>query len=338
MSNLKHIVLLILGVGVGWYTLSAKPIELPAKDSFKMPPRIIRACCSFGYNLRLKGIPFVKISQIVSRTNVGNHKYLGGNDERNGIIYSRLGGFIDMAHLRDQADKTAYFYSLFTQIKNEGFEKIKLAKEGGKGTLYLKSLNKLSPHDIAQLAGRVSYDLSVWHEIATGFGVSSIPLISERFSSFSVEDVYSNLLGVILGIKAIESDLPYEEAMTKFIDETLCNLEGAKTESETIAAYDLVKYLWWTNEVGLPDNGITLARNYSFFPDVIPMLIPDSLQKTICPAILSVPVELANGEPLTSYYTIKYIVGRKFPASIKREITQNDFAAIIDEISKVLSN
>ncbi|MDP3432015.1 MAG: DUF4056 domain-containing protein [Bacteroidota bacterium] len=51
---------------------------------------------------------------------------------------------------------------------------------------------KLTDNDLVNLAGKIAYDLSVWHEIATWFGASTIPFVPERYSSFSVEDVYSN--------------------------------------------------------------------------------------------------------------------------------------------------
>lgn len=59
----------------------------------------------------------------------------------------------------------------------------------------------MSGEEVLSLSGRIAYDLSVWHEIATWYGVSSVPLVSEQFSSFSPEDVYSNLLGLCLELK-----------------------------------------------------------------------------------------------------------------------------------------
>lgn len=43
------------------------------------------------------------MTETTSIEEIGTHHYLGNSGEENGIIYSRRGGFIDVAHLRDQA-------------------------------------------------------------------------------------------------------------------------------------------------------------------------------------------------------------------------------------------
>jgi hypothetical protein len=60
------------------------------------------------------GLPMIKVTQIISLDELGEHRYLGSQDEGNGIIYTATGGFIDIGHVRDQADWTAY---LFLQIQ-----------------------------------------------------------------------------------------------------------------------------------------------------------------------------------------------------------------------------
>ena len=86
--------------------------------------------------------------------------------------------------------------------------------------------DSMDTEDIALLTGRIAYDISVWHEIATWYGASYLPLIPEGYSSFSFEDGYSNMLGVIL-VKAICSPLSYNQAMTELLNETLIELEGS---------------------------------------------------------------------------------------------------------------
>jgi len=208
--SMKSVLLSLLTL-FGVYSLFAKQPMLSLKKRDSPPPRIIRTCCSFGAEVKLMGVPGLKITEVIGVDALGNHKFLGDKKKRegNGIIYTRNGGFIDMGHLRDQADWTAYLYNLI--IKNKGKQIDRgLGHEGGLKTLKIDVPINISEADARQLAGKIAYDLSVWHEIATWYGASSIPFVPERFSSFSVEDAYSNLLGVTLGIRAIESELPYE--------------------------------------------------------------------------------------------------------------------------------
>ena len=85
-------------------------------------------------------------------------------------------GFIDMAHLRDQSDWTAYLYTQILEHKKKGSLSIVLGREGGEKTLNVSIPSNLNNQDLINLAGKIAYDLSVWHEIATWFGASSIPV------------------------------------------------------------------------------------------------------------------------------------------------------------------
>ena len=210
--------------------LLAKTPDLSVKELSSPPPKIIRTCCSFGSEVGMMGIPFVKWTDITSITDIGNHTYLGSKEEANGIIYTKRGGFIDIGHVRDIADWTAYLASvILTEQSKEGGEIIiNLGIEGGRKTLTINASKDLDRLSVFQLAGRIAYDLSLWHEISTWFGASYIPLMPERYSSFSPEDLYSNLLGVHLAIHALESDLEYEEAMTQLLKSKLDELESVR--------------------------------------------------------------------------------------------------------------
>jgi hypothetical protein len=228
--------------------VKATPPDLSAKSLLNPPHRIIRPCCAFGSELKLWIIPGIKLTEITCIQNIGPHKYLGSRREGNGIIYTRKGGFLDLGHLRDQADWTAYLYSQIQQSQKNGEVNLLLGREGGPKILRLHVPTDLPKADAVLLSGRIAYDLSVWHEIATWFGCSSIPFVAERYSSFSIEDPYSNLMGATLGMKAINSNLPYEDAMSTLIKETLDNLEVVSTMDETYEAMERVRNIWWTRD------------------------------------------------------------------------------------------
>jgi hypothetical protein len=340
MSSGKPLKLLLSGIFAFLVLplLGKPPVLSATKIQKSPPPRVIRVCCSLGSDLGMVGIPFVKINQNTSLEKIGPHHYMGDSDEGNGIIYTKRGGFIDMAHLRDQADWTAYLYLLINLSKGKDTIEYSMGKEGGEKILKLMVPLNTDSLDIMILAGRIAYDLSIWHEIATGFGESSVPLISERFSSFSIEDAYSNLLGAKLGMKALKSELPYDEAMTTIISNTMDSLGVVQTEAETYTALEDVRNIWWTREARLPSNKITLKRLIKVYPDITPMLVP-GWTKDNTPAVkLTVPYKTIEGQNLTELYQLKISLSHKFPKHIKREITQDDFDYLIDEVAKSLEN
>lgn len=270
---------------------------------------------------------------------IGKHHYLGDASEGNGIIYTRKGGFIDVAHLRDQSDWTAYLYHVIKSHRGIPNFEIKLGYEGGTKKLTLNIPNDLSENNMKNLAGRIAYDLSVWHEIASWYGLSSVPLLTERFSSFSLEDNYSNLLGATLGIEALKSDLPFDEAMTKLLSDKLVELERVDSLSQTHDAMEKVLNKWWTRYYSFPQNFVTLKRQYATYTTTTPLIVPGDFdpQGDVC--FLDIP-SLENTSltfPDLYTFTLKMngkLLSKKYFASLKKkEITNWDFLSIVNEVS-----
>ena len=322
---------------LSFVSLATPPLLTPRGLSVP-PPRIIRTCCAFGAELSYGGIPFMKRTDIIGAGEIGAHHYLGGKSESKGIIYTRRGGFIDIGHMRDCADWTAYLYSVIihNQKLNEK-SKMFLGMEGGTKKLTITIPPLIDSLMVYQLAGKIAYDLSLWHEIATWFGASSIPLIPERYSSFSPEDLYSNLLGVILSIKALKSELPYEEAMTLIVANTLDSLEHLPGAAETYAAMEKVENIWWTNEKSLPSKNILLKRYFAPDSDFIAWFVPGYESKLL-------PFKLTKPDvKLSDYYQLKIRLNLKFPVKSvfeslnNRTITQKDFDLLISHIVQDIS-
>ncbi len=301
------------------------------------PPRIIRTCCSFGVEVKVAGMPFVKYTEVTSPELIGNHKYLGSKAENNGIIYTEKGGFIDMGHLRDIADFTAYLYLLIQDQRHSGAFSLKLGNEGGMKTLTVNVPEKFTDEDVVHLAGKIAYDLSVWHEISTSYGASFIPLVPERYSSFSVEDAYSNLLGVHLGMKSILGSGEYESEMTINVKEVLGNLKAVKDRESTIEAMNAVKDIWWSGKAKLPSRKVLIKRQFEVYDCVYPMLInsekiENSVENKVC-----VPMLSSNDESFNDFYKLsiranfKIPVDKVFGQHVKEKniITQLDFPALI---------
>jgi len=313
--------------------LSSRLLSLP-------PHRVIRSCCAFGSDLRLMMVPILKYTDITSVDQLGPHSYLGNDGEGNGIIYTQRGGFVDMGHLRDQADWTAYLYSRIVLARQTGSLTMHLGREGGLKQLNLYIPANLSSDDALQLAGRIAYDLSIWHEIATWYGSSTIPFVPERYSSFSIEDPYSNLLGITIGIAAIKSGLPYEEAMTKLIGNTLETLCAVVSQNETYDAMEAVRNLWWSRDKHLPSRDVLIKRQLWVYSCLEPWRVPGWNQNNLASYDLIVPELTMDGRPLSNFYELDFKLNYKFPlkeifaSKTGRTVTQADFGQLITNIAR----
>lgn len=331
--------LLVLGFFAYPITIHAQNIQDEGVNLDKIPPRIIRACCAFGYDLKLWGVPFVSIDQVISIDDLGEHRYMGNKKEGTGTIYTHKGGFIDIGHLRDQIDWTRYLYSTILESRGKGEVILPLRNEAGRKTLYLNVPTQLDNSDCILLAGKIAYDFSLWHEISTWFGASTIPLMPEKFSSFSVEDVYSNLLGVHIGMKTLHSKLPFNNAATQLIASTLDSLAAVKTAKETYDAYDAVHNKWYTNKKRIPRTNVTLKRDSDVLTTSRPWIIPDQRNDTGDPIILNVPLLNTKGEPLTNFYKFTIDLNHRipieeiFPSHESNLINQDDFGMLLTRIT-----
>ncbi|MFY9151250.1 MAG: DUF4056 domain-containing protein [Prolixibacteraceae bacterium] len=327
---------------LGAIMLQAKAPVTPDDIRLSKPHRVIRTCCSFGADMQFFAIPGIKLTEITSIDKIGRHHYLGNSEEQNGIIYTRRGGFIDMGHLRDQCDWLAYLYIQLEESRKKGILTLDIGHEGGEKKLTARIPSTLTHSDLLHLAGKIAYDLSVWHEIATWFGASTIPLIPERYSSFSVEDAFSNLLGVTIGFKSIQSELPYEEAVTKIIGETLTNLNVVTTEAETLMAMEEVRNIWWTREKRLPSGKVLIQRQLQVYPCLSPWLVPGWANPDQQPLELSVPEYTSDGKSLNEYYDLEFRLNHKFPfrkmfpERKERIITQKDFDCMLSQVATEL--
>lgn len=331
--------LLLLGFTCIPILISAQSKPKNSVDLEKIPPRIIRACCAFGYDLKLWGVPFVNIDQVISVDDLGVHHYLGHKNEGTGIVYTHKGGFIDMGHVRDQIDWTRYLFTTISNSKGKGEVILHLPNEAGRKTLYLNVPALFDNTDCILLAGKITYDLSLWHEISTWFGARTLPLLSEKFSSFSVEDVYSNLLGVHVGMKTLHSKIPFNTAATMHIKAALDSLEVVETIQETYEAYDAVNSKWYTNEKRIPHTLITLKRDADVLTSSRPWIVPGQTGNLGNPIVLDVPLLNGKGELLTDFYKLainlnyRFPVEEIFPMHQNSLIDQDDFGVLLHIIS-----
>jgi hypothetical protein len=304
-----------------------------------------------------------KKPNIISANELKRHGYDDGNltTDHNGLIYTCRGGFIDTAHVRDNADRTLYLAMRIARELPSGMT-LELPEEGTLRRIVIKPLppgffNRYERWNIATaLAAWSTYQLSVWHEIITWYGWESIRGISERLSAFSPEDLYSNTLGIriasgILGNRENRSRDEYDQAMDAWFSESLRRL-GAVSHDEGRRAMRAVDGLWWDSQRALMDFKLVTRRNLEVDSPLVPWLITDALSdgpirtklEQMCagqppPLPLEIPARI-GGKRIEEIATVEFEfsgwIPARFPIPITKGqfLTQADFPAILADIRR----
>jgi hypothetical protein len=362
MSALTTTAILIANLLVGQvsdqdlfaFTITDVPLAGTPEDA-SSPMRLVdeRGCCALG-----GALSFNRSVEDIQRQLVANpdqpHLYkssFGKDAGVQGYIYTRRGGLIDLAHLRDIADYTRFFASECHQGAG-GVTKLEF-KEGGE--VYLL----VTPHtpnwvDAALIGAQLAYDRAVWHEIVTWFpglgrgGLGGGILNDQHFSSFSPEDNFSNALGALVGYRAfIESArTSYSKAVDLHLVKVLNDL-GAVEKDLTDLAIDCVKGIWWETlwpwESGSPP---TKRKNLEALSPVKPWLVTDiAAGKRMSDEIgnpraveIRIPTE-ARRKPI---FELAHLEIRNLADEVntlipgKQVVTRNDFPVMIEAIRKLV--
>jgi hypothetical protein len=224
---------------------------------------------------------------------LGNHSYGLTLHETNGMVYTCKGGFIDLAHVRESADRTAYLQKVTYQNLIRGERKFSfriIEPSRYQITLsypkYWKDYSKQKREAIAKdasihLGQYLAHTSLIWHEIVTWYGFATVGIFPDTISSFSWEDTYSDILGIRLAALALRDDRrPYDEAMTDLLRQALNELDAQPARIARKAA-KRIEGQWFTGgfyflvdmkkrnfDVGLDDDFIT--------PWLVPGMCPDA--------------------------------------------------------------
>jgi len=304
-----------------------------------------RACCTIFPG----GMAGFGMTQYLDPFGLGEHSFgSSGILTRDivGQVYTARGGFVDLGHVRDLADMARYLASRAFAWRlparaNGGIveERVALRREGGTRTLILTRMVDGCVECASLVGARAAYDLAIWHEIVTWF-------TNVRYSSFSPEDNFSNLLGSLLGARATATrGKNYNEAMTALLDDWLETLQ-AQPASTARSAIQQLNGLWFVDNdvtpayLGGNQDGLLLRRHVQPLPTVTPWLVTDLNgqsftysdpiagvhQRTIAfelgnpapaPFVLRLPQTGPQGEVITDHYTIEIDVDtRVVPVSV----------------------
>lgn len=347
--------------------------EMYATEIPRIPVRShLRPCCAFGAQLGAKlgpiPVPGYCIGNILGPSDLGRHVYDSGvvqvgsrvdvdgliHSERNGLVYTCRGGFIDTAHVRDYTDWAIFVSTSVARNLETGLD-MTLPDEGGHRRVSVQPFDAAS----VELGGRraiaielgqwLAFQLSIWHEIATWYGWSSLSAFPEKVSAFSPEDLYSNLIGVriaaaIASQRTARDESLYNRSVDEWLDRVLTHL-GAVPADVGREAMRSVDGRWWNSAARLPDPALVLRRNLGVgalvtpwlvppgrmgqeltsvcgdHPDALPIANPDSSGgrhfSDRASLVIEVSAELAGQEPFRS------LGGR---------VTERDFAAILETI------
>jgi hypothetical protein len=381
---------LLVGSAEKWSTSKLNDEEVDAaffsglnpEDIPTVPePTSLRPCCIFANDVGARvgsiPVPGYEIRYVLELDGLGTHRFNRGAmavqagmekgvlaDEASGILYTCRGGFIDIAHVRDNADRTIYLASQIARIAVTGGT-IPITGEGARRRIVVRPLDRELVRTyglrevVTSLAEWLDHYAGVWHEIATWYGWSSTPF-SERPSAFSPEDIYSNRLGARITGTVVRrhtraTELAYDHAVTALLRDTMIEL-GPLPRAATRRAFQYVDGIWWDSTKRIPDNVLVRHRNFNIGPELSPWTIPDAGSFSTLPAArkefdqycrgdwrplrLRVPDRL-GGVPFRQLATLEIEPGEllikngfPLPRAGSTMVTQDDFLHVIAAIER----
>src|SRR5882724_3567587 len=271
-----------------------------------------RPCCALAADMAIHlasaHVPVV-IRGVISTRGVGRHSYLtdGELTENNGLVYTRRGGFIDTAHTRDNADSAAFLALKLRPLLARGQGRVDFGPKGGARSVRIT--RSVPAKDLARisdlLAIRITFDLSVWTELVQYYGLTKFRGAQEVYSAFTVDDLYSNLLGAHLGVAALESGVPYDRAMDIALATAFQNL-GAVSQAETRRVLARLAGSWWRPDYAWPASELAIVRQYQAGSTVSPKLAASEIiEVNGQPVVLDVPQTDHSGAKLADFFELE---------------------------------
>ena len=283
------------------------PVKKMLSDQFNHKPRTQRGtlpCPTMWTNF-------------LNPSHLGSHRYKSNLSEKNGIVYTCKAGHIDIHHVRETADWTAFMAATtFKHLNNSDSDFSFKLREGSICSVrltYPQLWEDLSPKNKEHVAFNISirlgqyfaYTAGTWHEIVTWNGYRSVWIYSEFPSAFSWEDNFSNLLGSYIGLLAIQdTEHAYDEAVTLALNKELEKL-GIQPSKVARRAARSMKGLWFSGKLLGSVN--MKKRNFDIGIDdgfITPSIVPDICE---CEDIEAQPYSVPTLDCLSKYgFSMKF--------------------------------
>jgi len=289
--------------------------------------------------------------------NIGQHAFSGGSGGKKGIVYTCRAGHVDLAHARKSADWAAYLYRNFTDKFRKKETKfsfsfrepakyyVELTYPANWDSMTQAEKDKIIKDAAATLAQYSAYTGTMFHEMLTWFGYSSIGIWSEFPSAFAWEDTFSDLFGTHLaGIAFRDPKRDYNTAMTMALDNELKML-GAQPKKVASRVSKSLHGQWYSGDfawmkmkarnfdTGFDDGFITpwLTPNISECPGAKPQSYPAPKLDDIRKYGFKIKFELA---PSAKKGKVLKIVWPDKKQRQKRIVPDRDFVKLMDYILK----
>jgi hypothetical protein len=193
-----------------------------------------RACCALGqWELGAAGA--------LDPTKLAGHRYAAASGPT-GYVYSPKVGLIDFGHLRDCADMMKFIHDALVG----GFTTLDLYEgEAVVSAIPAKADERLD------LAAAITYVESWAHELQTW----------DDYSSFSPEDIPSNIMGIEVGRRAIKAGGAFDAAVDKELDKLVNTEFKGRSKADTDAVLTKIKNVWYKTTIGLIPLAL-LRRNF----------------------------------------------------------------------------
>jgi hypothetical protein len=208
-------------------------------------------------------------------------------------------------------------------------------------TLPPEEKEKAIPEISLELGQYFTFMMTTWHEVLTYYGYKCMAVLPEEPSAFSWEDIYSNLVGIRLGARAVvDTERNYDEAMTAMIREELENLQ-IQSRHAAWQASEKMRGIWFEGFMLIDMK----ERNFDIGTDdgmITPVLVPD-----VCENVEPQSYPVPTLEAFNRYgFTMKFEVEPKefekdkilriiYPdGGGKRIQPTNDLPIIVEHIKK----
>ncbi len=314
---------------------------------FDGPPRI-----------RFGTYPSSNIGTFFQGPDLGTHGYCFRLSEKNGVAYTCRGGHIDIIHVRISADWTAYLTATTYRhlLNHDPSFSCGLAVDRSRSYITFTypedwdrrpKLEQMAvAREVALAVGPyLTYTMTTWHEMLTWYGFKCIGPFPEFPSAFSWEDSYSNLLGTIVGVRALQDPQhKFNQAVKIALDQEMEKLgivpaRVAKQVSES------VRGKWFTGsiifqvnmkkrnfDIGLRSGYITptLVPNVPSCPDAQPLALPVPTLDVLSQHGFSMRMEIEPHE-WERDKILRAVYGDK---PQKRIVPEEHFALIMDDIRR----